>query len=197
MRNDRFRQGRKVAAGGLVVLMLFGVTACEGLKEVPVLSERSVRSDATLSELREWVSEEIDAVIEVTGVESEWKALGSDEVIRWVDNRERIFEGQGLSACSFNQGKVDPAAVRVDLITTPLAQDPFPLLERVRELWVERGWEVRNRFEPDQVEAKIMELIAERDDGAMMMFGASDQEGGKMLNLMVTSACSNDPSVAR
>lgn len=197
MRNDRFRQGRKVAAGGLVVLMLFGVTACEGLKEVPVLSERSVRSDATLSELREWVSEEIDAVIEVTGVESEWKALGSDEVIRWVDNRERIFEGQGLSACSFSQGKVDPAAVRVDLITTPLAQDPFPLLERVRELWVERGWEVRNRFEPDQVEAKIMELIAERDDGAMMMFGASDQEGGKMLNLMVTSACSNDPSVAR
>lgn len=196
MRNDHLRHGWRVAMGGLTVLLLIGVTACERLAEVPVLSERSVRSDATLIELREWVSEEIDAVIEVTGIESEWKALGSDDDIRWLENRERIFEGQGLSACSFRSGEVDPAAVRVDLITTPLDQDPFLLLERVRELWVERGWKVGNLPGSGQGQSQILTMRADREDGAMATLSAGDAAGGRMLGLTVISACSNDPSVA-
>jgi len=185
----------RVVTGALLALgVVVGMGACG--KEAPVLSERSASSDATLDELREWVSAEIDAVIEVTGVEPEWKAIGSNDVIRWVDNRERIFEGQGLSRCSFRQGEANPAAVQIALITTPLDQDPFPLLERVRDLWVERGWEVRDRVKREQVESRSQEIIAEQSDGSMMIFRAGDAEGGRLLGLTVTSACSNHPSVA-
>lgn len=187
--------GRAIGTG-LTILLLLGLAACNAFAEVPVLSERSARSDATLSELREWVAEEIDAVIEVTGVEYEWVAQGSDGV-RWVEERERIFEGQRLSMCSFRSGQADPAAVRIDLMTDPLDQDPFLLLDRVRELWTDRGWEVRNRFEAEQVESRSQEIIAEQEDGSMMIFRAGEAAGGRMLGLMVTSACSNDPSVAR
>ncbi len=180
----------------LLVMLLLALTALGGCAEVPVLSESNAKSDATLSELREWVGEEIDAVIEVTGIEYEWVAQGSDGV-RWVEDTERIFEGQRLSACSFRSGQANPAAVRIDLITDPLQQDPFPLLERVRELWTERGWEVRNRFEPEQVESRSQEIVAKQRDGSMMIFRAGDAEGGRLLGLMVESACSNDPSVAR
>jgi hypothetical protein len=198
MRSSAASRGRR--AGGILAafaLLLLGLTACQGFTEVPVLSDRKAKTNATLGELRAWVAAEIEAVMETTGVRSEWIALGSSEDIMWTEEPERIFEGQGLSACSFRPGQVDPAAVRIDLITEPLAQDPFPLLERVRTLWTDRGWEVRNLFEPGQSESNSLDIVAERQDGAMMIFGASDQAGGKLLSLMVESACSNDPSVAQ
>ncbi len=196
MRDDRLRLSRRAAGAGIAVLLLFGTTACERLAEVPVLSESNAKSDATLSELREWVGEEIDAVIEVTGVKREW-GLGGTSELKWVEDRERIFEVSHLPNCTYETGKVNPASVRIDLITDPLDQDPFLLLERVRNLWIERGWEVGNLPGSGQGQSQILTIRADREDGAMATLSAGDAAGGKMLGLMVSSACSNDPSVAR
>ncbi len=196
MRDDRLRLGRRAVGASIAVLLLFGTTACERLAEVPVLSERNAKSDATLDELREWVSKEIDAVIEVTGVAHEWVAQGSNGV-RWTEERERIFEGQRISMCSFHSEEVNPAAVRISLKTDSLEQDPFLLLERVRQLWNERGWEVGNLPGSGQGQTQTLKIRADREDGAMATLFAADGAGGRMLGLMVESACSNDPSVAR
>ncbi len=180
----------------LLVMLLLALTAYAGWAEVPVLSERSAKSDATLSELREWVGEEIDAVVEATGVKSEW-GLGGASELRWVEDRERIFEVSHLPNCTYETGKVNPASVRIDLMTDPLDQDPFLLLEQVRNLWIERGWEVGNLPGSGQGQSQILTIRADREDGALATLSAGDAEGGRMLGLMVESACSNDPSVAR
>ena len=190
---------KREKVGGIlaaIAVVLLGLTACQGFTEVPVLSDREAKTNATLGELRAWVAAEIEAVIEVTGVESEWVASGAHDA-RWSEDQEQIFERTRPFACSSRPRTVDPASVRIDLITEPLDQDPFVLLERVRELWDDHGWEVRNRFESAQSESSSREIIAERGDGAMMSLAAGDAAGGKLLWLMVDSACSNDPSIAR
>lgn len=165
-------------------------------KEVPVVSERKVSSNSTLDELQAWVVDEIDAVIQTTGVSSEWRPLGWDKEARWIGDQKRIFEATERPLCTFDPDRVNPASVEVNLVTDPLEQDPFVLLEQVREMWIADGWEVHNLYEPEQIQVKMLDIVARRSDGSMLMFGASDAEAGKKVFLTVNSVCSDHPTVA-
>lgn len=196
MRSSSRGRWLRNAVAAICVLLALPSSACQTLMEVPVVSERKMSSNSTLEELQDWVVAEVDAVMEVTGVQTEWLALGWDEEARWIGDREWIFEATERPQCTFNMGEVNPASVEVNLTTDPLEQDPFVLLERVREMWIANGWEVSNRFEPEQIQVKTLEIVARQSDGSAMMFGARDVELGRYLVLMVDSVCSEHPTVA-
>ena len=196
MRSSSRGRWLRNAAAAICVLLALPSSACQTSMEVPVVSERKVSSNSSLDELQAWVVDEVDAVMEATGVSSEWLALGWDEEARWIGDREWIFEATERPQCTFNMGEVNPASVEVNLTTDPLEQDPFVLLERVREMWIANGWEVSNRFEPEQIQVKTLEIVARQSDGSAMMFGARDVELGRYLVLMVDSVCSEHPTVA-
>ncbi|MGD9606098.1 MAG: hypothetical protein AB7V10_01335 [Leucobacter sp.] len=193
MRNGLRKRFSFLMVSGLALgsLLLVGC-----VMEAPVVSERKVSSNSSLDELQTWVVDEVDAVMEATGVSSEWLALGWDEEARWIGDREWIFEATERPQCTFNAGEANPASVEVILATGPLKQDPFVLLEQVREMWIADGWEVHNLYEPEQIQVKMLDIVARRSDGSMMMLGASDVESAKELFLTVNSVCSNHSTVA-
>ncbi|XPP26670.1 MAG: hypothetical protein ACNYNX_00375 [Leucobacter sp.] len=151
------------------------------------MSDRGPVGDAPVEELREWVADEVGAVIEVTGLESHWRMLLELE-LRWAEDRELIFERSHLPRCTTRSGQINPASARVDLISDPLEEDPFELAERVREHWEGEGWEI-SQLGPSYYRA-------DRADGATLAIEGAEGAAGKMLVLAVQSVCSNNLSVA-
>lgn len=193
------RWGRvRLLGAGALALLLGGLTACQGnyFTERPVVSVQEVGTHASLEELSAWAAEELDAVIGATGVETSWETLIIEPPLNWVADREQILTDPDRPNCEYESGRANPAAVQISLITVPLDQDPFPLLERMREALAERGWDVRNMYEPGQVQAKALDIIASKPDGSAASARASDQAGGKMLSFRLTSVCSDHPTVA-
>ncbi len=177
------RRGR----GGVVIASLLAtlmLTSCQG---VPVVSDREPAGDATVEELREWVGGEVDAVTELTGLDSRWRMLLELE-LRWPEDRERIFDRSHLPRCSTQGGGTNPAAVEVDLLSDPLEEDPVALAGKVRDHWEDAGWDI-SQVGPGYYRA-------DRADGALMTVEGAEGAGGKLLSLTVRSACSSNPSVA-
>lgn len=77
------RRGR----GNAAIAALFAVVLLTSCRGVPVVSDRGPVGDAPVEELREWVADEVGAVIEVTGLESHWRMLLELE-LRWAEDRE-------------------------------------------------------------------------------------------------------------
>lgn len=179
-------RGRSAAVFSTVLAAVM-LTSCQG---APVVEEQETMSNASVEELRAWVADEIDAVVETTAaIDAPWVML-LDQELDWAGNREEIFASSHLPQCTFDVGEQNAASVQVDLIAGPLDGDPFALVVPVRERWEAAGWDISEVGGADYIRA-------DRADGALMTFEAAEGRAGRFISLMVVSPCSADPSVAR
>jgi len=187
------RTSAAVARATVVIAVLMSLVGCQ--EGGSVVSEKHAGGSATLNEQRSWAIGEIDAVIDVTGTQGMWRGTASTAP-RWETLVENILDNSRKVRCAFEMGKPNPAALKVDLWSDPLNEDPFELAERVRELWTAAGWEVADIIRKGDTETERVYFRADRADGAEMSLEASDASMRKSLTLSVQAACSSDPSVA-
>lgn len=177
----------------LVGVVLMSTVGCQ--EGTSVVSEKMSLRAATLSEQRNWVAGELDAVIKATDTQGKWRGTFKSAP-QWEEQSDRILDASRKVRCAFEMEKPNPAALKVDLWSVPLEQDPFELAERVRELWEADGWKVSDLIRRGDTETERVYFRADRADGAEMSLEASDVLTKKRLALSVQAACSSDPTVA-
>ncbi|MFV0433370.1 MAG: hypothetical protein ACK5LO_05260 [Leucobacter sp.] len=160
------------------------------------MSEKQTESGESIEEQREWIAEQVDAVEKATGSEGAWVDGWGDE-LDWDGDRDAILELAGEIQCSFDDDKPNPGALELHVNTRPLDEDPFPLADRVKQLWTSEGWTVSDIVRIDDLPNRDeVSFKAERDDGAMLMLTATAASGGRLLFLTVQASCSDHPSLA-
>lgn len=170
-----------------VALMLTACFAHLDELEPSVMTQHEATTNASYSELRDWVIAEVDAVSELTGLHEEWVLLVKKE-LRWAEDQDEILNGY-TEPCNFWGDGPHPASVDVVLRAKPADADPIAIAEQVRDYWQSQGWTVSTVYENY--------YRADRDDGAELSIEGVKAETGNYIYLSVTSACSNHGTVAR
>lgn len=176
-----FSSPQRRRRGSVAVAAVLAMGLLTGCQEVPVISVQDPLGDFSAGSPREWVENEVDAVIKVTGLRTQWRmVLELDR--RWHQDREMIFERSYRPPCKILKGELSPRSVRIDLITDPLEGNALELAEQVRAHWESEGWEI-SQIGPNYYRA-------DRPDGARLAIEGTHVEDRRMLVLAVQSACS-------
>lgn len=154
--------------------------------EVPIVSEPETYVGGTLVEHLQWVEEEIDKAIAVSGVKDGWFKSFSGEEIEWTDDpksRYEIFGSLLPRAC----GK---GGVLVQSLVIRDVPEWSVIAERMWAAWEADGWVVTDVFSVERPSNPVFR--ADREDGAVLSLNAND-EG---LILAVESPCSADATMS-
>lgn len=175
---------------GFAVVTIFvasiGVASLSGcLQEVPIVSNEAENktTNMTLDEQREWVGMQLAEGVAASGVSEGW--FNTRRTIPWSDTQE---DRDGVLNMLFPRDCDLGGRLVVSLKNTD-AIEPLVAAEKVRANWESEGWTVTD-VRAD-AENRDPYFRADREDGAVLAFQASD-EG---MSLSVESACSVNNSV--
>lgn len=183
MKNINGRRQASAVAG--VALLAIALSGCERM-EVPIISEPVSYVGGTLVDHLQWVEEEIDKAIAISGVEDGWFKSFTDEEIEWTaDPRSRyeIFGSLLPRACGSGGQLVQNLVVRD-------APEWAEIAGRMWAAWEAEGWVVTDVFSTERPDNPYFR--ADRDDGAVLSLNAS----AKGLILSVESPCSADATMS-
>ena len=142
--------------------------------------------DGTFVAHLQWVEEQLDKSIAISGIESGWfESFGAEEV-EWtsdVSSRYTILGALLPRACT-NGGQLVQSLVVRDVA------DWSESAQRIRAAWEAEGWMVSDVFSVERPNNPYFR--ADREDGAKLAFDANE-EG---LILKVESPCSTDATMS-
>ena len=178
--------GKHRFIGVVIAMALIPALSGCSLQGVPIVSEPTTYVGGTLVDHLQWVEEEIDKAIAVSGVKEGWFKSFSGEEIEWTDDpksRYEIFGSLLPRACGSGGALVQNLVVR----DVPKWAE---IAERMRAAWEADGWVVMDVFSVDRPSNPYFR--ADREDGAVLALNASE----KGMILSVESPCSGDPTMS-
>lgn len=176
---------RRASAAAGIVLLAVTVSSCAQM-EVPIVSEPETYVGGTLVEHLQWVEEELDKAIAVSGVKDGWFQSFSGEEIEWTDDPKSRYEIFG-SLLPWTCGRGGQLVQDLVVRDVPAWAETAG---RIRAAWEADGWVVSDIFSVERPDNPYFR--ADREDGAMLSLNAND-EG---LILSVESPCSGDPTMS-
>ena len=181
----RANGSRPVRAIACLAVLAVTASACSQ-REVPIVSEPTTYVGGTLVEHLQWVEEEIDKAIAVSGVKDGWFKSFTDEEVEWTDgprSRRKIFGSLLPRACG-------SGGVLVQNLVVRNVPEWAEIAERMRAAWEAEGWGVTDVSSVDLPSNPYFR--ADREDGAVLALNASE----KGMILSVESPCSSDPTMS-
>ncbi len=154
----------------------------------PLVSDESRVTTMSRDEQAAWLESEVDAALGVLGQSDGWWEFSPD--YPWPEQRVQIVEDLQTESCRPSKSGFQPGRLTIRL-RNDVFGDPFEAAKRLRAYWEEQGWTVTNVINPDDAKFKIDYFRADREDGAVMSFDATEN----LVVLKVRSACSENNSI--
>ncbi len=176
----------RVVRAGVVALVLGGLLGGCGMK--PLVSDESRVTTMSRDEQAAWLESEVDAAMNVLGQTEGW--YQHDRTRQWSEIRVQFMQDLRTESCRPSKSGFQPGRLAIRL-SNDMFSDPFEAAKRLRAYWEEQGWTVTNVINPDDAKFKIDYFRADREDGALLLFDATEN----LVVLQVRSACSENNSI--
>lgn len=171
-----------------IAATLVATAAMSGcVQQVPIISVPRVTNNMTLTEQRDWVSEQLDAAVAASGVPEGWYDIFWHDVF-WAEDRPE--DRAMLYAAWFPDNCGGGTSGRLSTgLKNMTYEDPPAAAARIRASWEAQDWNVSDMF-PGH-DGNEPNFVARFEDGGLLEV----QAGEVGMSIAAHTGCSTDHTV--